>query len=292
MKENYTIDGDTFSLDRTDWGMFNRRDIVFIHGLGESRQCFKEAHEHLKEPCYGTVLVDCIGYGDSQKAHDDDYSIDRQIDRLNKLLEKMGIDDAIVVGHSLGGMLVTRWAHRQDATRLAGIVNVEGNLFPQDASFSRMAVEAWHELQHDEKRWSAWFKDVLMEIKVLNEQGHQPACRRYYEALKKARPEAFLANAIEILERTKLTSGSPLTRMAQDYLNVSLPKLYLWGTESISIETQLFLQEHKLENHAFDGAGHWPMIDQPESFYSKLLDWCVTVNGSRKAEINAELYTV
>ena len=130
-----------------------------------------------------------------------------------------------------------------------------------------------------------------MEVKVLQEQGHHPACRRYYEALKMARPEAFLANSIEIIERTELSSASILTSMAEEYLKVDLPKLYLWGTESISKETKEFLQSHALDHVAFQGAGHWPMIDQPVAFYGRLAEWC-SGKVSRQAVINSEIYTV
>ena len=55
------------------------------------------------------VAPDQIGFGKSSKA-DLHYSFHQLADNTKKLLEHLGIDQAVIVGHSMGGMLATRFA--------------------------------------------------------------------------------------------------------------------------------------------------------------------------------------
>jgi pimeloyl-ACP methyl ester carboxylesterase len=248
--------------------------LLFIHGLGESSLCFAEAIEHLPRNQYHLVMPDCIGYGRSSPARDQQYHFSRQLDRLQALAQAMHLQRIVIVGHSLGGMLGTLWLSEREHRHILGLINIEGNLHPEDASYSRLASAAYRDLACDTHRWLHWYRQVLLEERVLREHGHSLACRRYYASLQFTQPDAFLANSQEILERTAVSETHPEPAMARLYRNIMLPKIYLWGSESISKQTQQYLAHHELAHHAFQGAGHWPMIDQPAECYRVIDEWC------------------
>jgi pimeloyl-ACP methyl ester carboxylesterase len=157
------------------------------------------------------------------------------------------------------------------------LVNIEGNLTPADASFSRRAVEAFHSFAGDSTLWSAWFRSTFVPSLTAGGSGRpSPSLLRYYSSLLLSRPEAFLANSLEILQLTDVPPGETLSPIAARYAALTLPKLYCWGTNSLDPETQHLLDRCDLSNRSFPGAGHWPMIDAPGAFYARLKDWLIS----------------
>lgn len=258
------IDGEFHFLRHTPLSP-QRRTLLLIHGLGESSLSFQEAFQHLNASAWNIVAPDNIGYGRSSAARDGDYAFLRQIARLQRLLSRLSLDEVVLVGHSLGGMLGTLWMHRPDGERILGLINIEGNLTPSDATFSRLAAEAYETCDRNFKRWKLWFYGDFLNQQVLVD----PACaalRRYHASILFSRPEAFLQNAREILARTICEEGqeSEMTRL---YASANIPTRYCWGNQSLSQATRDFLGARNLAECGFMRSGHWPMIDEPEDFY-------------------------
>ena len=79
--------------------------ILFLHGWAATRNFWfavKELENHR------TILFDMRGHGDSDKAKD--YSQSRILSDIVELLEATGTTDLILVGHSLGGIIATKFA--------------------------------------------------------------------------------------------------------------------------------------------------------------------------------------
>jgi len=248
-----------------------RRSLFFIHGLGESGLCFTEAFERLGSIECNIVVLDNVGCGRSSAAVNGGYSFDEQIARLKKAASLLGLGELILVGHSLGGILATCWAAEDRSGTVTGLVNIEGNLTPADAPFSRLAVDMHEALGSDSGAWCKWFRTEFMEKMILHNNGSEwESYRRYYASLWYCRPEAFLANAREICLKNKAIDGEAGTEIGRLYASITLPKIYCWGSESLSEEARDFLNRNGLADRAFPNARHWPMIDRPEEFYGFL----------------------
>jgi pimeloyl-ACP methyl ester carboxylesterase len=254
-----------------------RPTLFFVHGLGDSGLAFSEAFYHLQSINYNLVAPDLVGYGKSSAALDGDYSLASQILRLERVASRLGVAQLILVGHSLGGLIATEWAASESPSQLQALVNIEGNLTPRDASLSRRAVEAFRSFAEDSTVWSAWFRSTFVPSLTASEDGRpSSSLLRYYASILLCRPEAFLANSVETLQLTEVSPGETLSPIAARYIAVTLPKLYCWGTNSLDPATQQLLARHALPNRSFPGAGHWPMIDAPEVFYTGLRDWLIS----------------
>jgi hypothetical protein len=83
--------------------------------------------------------------------------------------------------------------------------------------------------------------------------------------------ERFLP--IEMVKRSRSPEENGSTPVGNTYKSLAIPKIYLWGMESLSERTREFLAFEGLLNQGFSGAGHWPMIDASEDFYSALADF-------------------
>jgi pimeloyl-ACP methyl ester carboxylesterase len=243
--------------------------LLFVHDLGESGLCFKEAFESNELNKWGLLVPDMMGYGRSSSAGSGDYRMESQIRRLWRLLDFLRIDSFYVIGHSLGGDMGTFMASSDTRKRVKGLVNIEGDLTPHDIFFSKKAVSA-----AEEGNFTEWFEKEFKEELVLKVWGTRwPSCRRYYASLQFARPEAFLANAKEIFQKNQALPGRGECLTGFMYANLNIPKVFCWGSKSLAKGTLEFLKTASLQNREFDPAFHWPMIDQAQEFYGFLSDF-------------------
>jgi pimeloyl-ACP methyl ester carboxylesterase len=250
-----------------------RATLFFVHGLGESGLCFSEAFEAGRLPGFNLVAPDLLGYGRSSRASNEDYRFDSHVRRLWKVVDELGVQSLCVIGHSLGGDLATLMATSQEGNRIQGLVNVEGNLTPDDAFISRRVVAA-----EERGDFLRWFREDFMEGLVSKKWGKKwPSCRRYYASLELCRPEAFLANADEARARSLPLPGRRESSIGAVFAELEIQKVFCWGAESLSEKTRQFLQAAKIPDHRIDRAFHWPMIDQPDEFYAVVREFAERV---------------
>jgi pimeloyl-ACP methyl ester carboxylesterase len=99
--------------------------IVLVHGFGSSRmQNWKSTgwYGGLTEAGFAIVAMDCRGHGDSGKPHDPAlYGHDRMADDVTVVVEACGLNQALILGYSMGGFIGLRLlaAHPERVTRLA-----------------------------------------------------------------------------------------------------------------------------------------------------------------------------
>lgn len=107
MNERWTkLDG--FKVRYLEAGQENKRHILFIHGLGSSADRWMKIPYELSSN-FHTVAIDLLGFGESDKPSDIDYTIDRFRDFIISFLETVSMDDGktSLVGHSLGGYIAS-----------------------------------------------------------------------------------------------------------------------------------------------------------------------------------------
>jgi pimeloyl-ACP methyl ester carboxylesterase len=269
MKEFIFKEGSEFSCVRHNEISPGRITLLFIHGLGDCGLCFQEVFEDRRFDKCNIIIPDLIGYGKSSESADGDYGLKSQINRLWKILDDMGINDLIIIGHSMGGDIATLMCASDRKNIIKKFVNIEGNITQFDLFISREAVKA-----AEDANFIHWFNDEFMKSKVIDVWGQKyPSCRRYHSSLHNCRAEAFLANAREIFNKNTVLPGKYKSETGRIYCSLSIPKVFCYGTESTSSGTIDFLKENNLEYQAFDEAFHWLMIDKASEFYSFLYEF-------------------
>ncbi|HEY1099847.1 MAG TPA: alpha/beta hydrolase [Myxococcota bacterium] len=88
----------------------NGHTVVLLHGKNFSGAYWAETIALLAGQGFRVVAPDQIGFGKSSKPVDIQYSFQLLATTTKALLDHLGLERVVVVGHSMGGMLGTRFA--------------------------------------------------------------------------------------------------------------------------------------------------------------------------------------
>ncbi len=87
----------------------NGKTVVLLHGKNFFGNYWKNTIQFLTQKGFRVVVPDQIGFGKSSKPNIH-YSFHLLAANTRKLIDSLGIKQVVVVGHSMGGMLATRFA--------------------------------------------------------------------------------------------------------------------------------------------------------------------------------------
>ena len=219
------------------------RELVWIHGLGEQSASFDAICALL--PGYTHVLPDLPGYGRSAPI---DESLDATADRLVRFI---GDRAPLLAGHSMGGVLAQYVAER---TRVAGVIDIDGNLTRGDCTFSAQA------LAYTREDFVTHGFDVIRD-EVYKRGIADPALRGYYAGMRMTDAHVFHRHAVELVAISE--TETLVTRLAA----LPVPKLFIAGVPGgICERSRTLLSKCNVRWVGIEPAGHWPFIDQPDAF--------------------------
>ncbi len=104
-----------------DWG--TGQPIVFSHGWPLNADSWDEQLVHFASKGYRAIAHDRRGHGRSGQSWNGN-EMDTYADDLSTVIEKLGLKDAVLVGHSTGGGEVTRYLGRHGTKRVKKVVLV------------------------------------------------------------------------------------------------------------------------------------------------------------------------
>ncbi|MCR9266157.1 MAG: alpha/beta hydrolase, partial [Alphaproteobacteria bacterium] len=105
--------------------------VLLVHGWPELAHSWKHQIPALADAGYRVIAPDLRGFGGSDCPPDAaDYGIDELVGDLTGLLDALGHDQAIFVGHDWGGIIVWH-AAMLAAERVAGVIGVNTPHLPR-----------------------------------------------------------------------------------------------------------------------------------------------------------------
>lgn len=99
--------------------------VLLLHGLGGSTFSWRENITALAAAGYRVIAFDRPGFGLSDKPLELDYAHPAQADFAIDLMDVLGVERAVLIGHSAGGNVIAHMAVRHP-TRVSGLVIVDG----------------------------------------------------------------------------------------------------------------------------------------------------------------------
>lgn len=87
----------------------NSKTVILFHGKNFNGYYWKDVIEMLNSKGFRVIVPDQIGWGKSERPNIH-YSFHQLAENNKKLLESLNISKVYVIGHSMGGMLATRFS--------------------------------------------------------------------------------------------------------------------------------------------------------------------------------------
>lgn len=249
--------------------------ILMIHGWFSHKLVWRLTIPALEKNYY-CVAVDVLGLGESDKPPEADYSIPAQARRLVAVMDKLGLEQFIVMGHSMGGQIAQEIASHAAPKRVIKLVDVAGVTSGQLHRYPRYFTLPRTRLAR---------KLPILYYPVRFMIHHSPAFARWefgtwfydmrqipheFWAIDRKfamQQEAYVSNYLtgRGIVRHDLTSQLP---------NITAPTLIVFGKRDavVPISEGYLAAQHipKTEHVLLDDCGHFPMFEQPESFVETL----------------------
>ena len=99
-----------YYMDIKPSGKANNKTVVLLHGKNFNSAYWKTTIHALTNEGYRVIAPDQIGFGKSSKPANYQYSFQQLAQNTKQVLDKLQIKKIYLLGHSMGGMLATRFA--------------------------------------------------------------------------------------------------------------------------------------------------------------------------------------
>ncbi|MDP4013614.1 MAG: alpha/beta fold hydrolase [Candidatus Nanopelagicales bacterium] len=246
----------------------NGPTVLLIHGLGSSGDEWDLVIPHLRAAGHGVVAIDLPGHGNSARGRED-YSLGATASIVRDLMDHLGIDRAILAGHSLGGGIALQFTY-QFRERICGLVLVSsGGLGGEATGWLRAATLPGSGLVLAAIGSRATVRSGDWLGRRLRRRGIAPRVLDPDSLAKLAsfghRPTrmAFLATLRSVVDR----SGQSVSALGKLTVVGDLPVLLVWGADDPTIPMSHAQNAIARLPHAklvvFDSVRHEPHRDRP-----------------------------
>lgn len=134
----------------------NGQAIMLLHGKNFNGAYWRETAKRLQQEGYRVIIPDQIGFGKSSKPEHMQYTFQLLARNTKAILDTLNINKLIVLGHSMGGMLATRFALMYPETVTKLILENPIGLEDWKVYVPYQSVEEWY---------AAELKQTYTEIK-------------------------------------------------------------------------------------------------------------------------------
>jgi pimeloyl-ACP methyl ester carboxylesterase len=263
--------------------------IVLVHGITSTSATWERVMPYLATR-FTVIAPDLIGHGQSAKPRGD-YSLGAHASGVRDLMVTLGHESATFVGHSLGGGVAMQLSY-QFPERCERLVLVDSGGLGRDLSLLLRAATL---------PLSEVVLPVLANARVLDAGRSvgrllgRLGIRAGTDLAELARGHASLEDpeARAAFVHTLRTIVDPLGQRvdASDrlYLAENIPFMLVWGENDSIIPVEHALAAHELVPSSrlelFEGAGHFPHLDEPQRFLDVLLDF---IDSTDPADVDPE----
>ena len=257
--------------------------VVFIHGILGSQRNWTQLVD-LIDDTQRVVVPDLFGHGQSDKPMGD-YSLSSHAATLRDLLDRLGIDTVTLVGHSLGGGIAMQFFYLFPERVERLVLVASGGLGREVSPLLRSATLPGAE-QVLGVVASDWMTSKLESLGGLAAKvGWKPgadvrATWRGFRSLgDRESRKAFLATT-----RAVIDLGGQTVSAHGHLMDVEPPPtLVVWGSKDRMIPAWHALKAREsvpgISVELFEGAGHFPHLDDPERFTRLLREFVATTGG-------------
>jgi pimeloyl-ACP methyl ester carboxylesterase len=228
--------------------------LVFLHGFGSTKEDYADVACQRAFTGRPFLAYDAPGCGQTCCADLAGISIPFLVKTARAVLDHAGIRRFHLVGHSMGGLTALLLAH-QEPDRVLSLVDIEGNLAPEDCFLSRQIRT--HPADNDDD-----FFDGFAE---RARRSPSPSSALFAASLRhKVRPGAVRG----IFE--SMVDLSDHGDLMPKFLALPCPRMFMYGEENSAVSYLADLAAGGVELAEIPHSGHWPMYANPVAMWERI----------------------
>lgn len=277
--------GSTSKTLASPWGTLHYHEagpadghpLVLLHGSGPGVSGWANFGGNL--PTYAsrfhTLVVDLPGFGASDllEAGADAFTSTAYEDAVLIVMDALGIQQASIIGNSMGGGVASRLAARHPA-RISRLICIGGVGIPLLSAAPPEGIKLLVDFVEEpsKERLVTWMRSMVYDHKTLTPELVE---MRWEQC---ANPVA-IESARRMYSKKAIGSVSSAGRLRWlDHLPaIQAPTLLLWGRDDRVTPLDMALAPMRLipkcELHVFYDCGHWAMIERKDEFESATMSF-------------------
>ena len=262
---SHFVEIDGIRIHYQEAGQASAPPVILIHGFASSTLVWSNVFLHLANAGFRVIALDLPGYGYSGKPRYGEYTISAQARAITRLLDRLGIGTASIVGSSYGGAVAAVCAldYPERVNRLILVGAVINN---EPLNFTLMKVFG-----------SPVIGDVISPLLLSSRRLLKRRMKRVYDkhacVLDERRVDArhlplrTVGTQRAIVRTVRRWDAS---RIERDASLIDHPTLLVWGENDVDVP----LKNGKWLNHQITGSrliifkdcGHLPHEECPRGF--------------------------
>jgi pimeloyl-ACP methyl ester carboxylesterase len=228
--------------------------LVFLHGFGSTKEDYADVAWHPDLGDRPALAYDAPGCGATTCSDLSAISIPFLVRVAEAMLAHVGYRRYHLIGHSMGGLTALLLAH-QHPEQVAGFVDIEGNVAPEDCFLSRQIVSHPHD---DPDKFLSDFIDRLTSSS-------------YYSAHLYAvgLPHKVHAGAVEPIF-TSMVDISDNQPLMEWFLSLPAPRMLMYGDQNNTLSYLPTLRAHNIQLAEIGECGHFPMYANAPQMWRRI----------------------
>ncbi|MEO1128704.1 MAG: alpha/beta hydrolase [Planctomycetota bacterium] len=241
----------------TDAGPRDATALIFIHGWASDRTVWHNQLDALAAE-YRVITIDLPGHGQSDAPEDVEYSMKLLATGVRTVMDDAAVDQAILIGHS-NGVPVIRTFQLLFPWRVEGLVGVDGAFVRVFAA--SMAAPIMSQLQSD--TYVQFIESMMPQMFPYTPEEDQASIT----ATAISTPQHVLIGTFEAALADDAFPDDPIEKPVLAVVAHEAPfwtDAYFEQVVAIAPMTQIIRMQR---------AGHFLMLDRPETFNEVLIEW-------------------
>jgi abhydrolase domain-containing protein 6 len=271
LKQNITLNGHRLSYSTT--GNPDAPPLMLLHGWMSYRGVWRQTVDALQTSHY-CVAVDLLGFGESDKPSEADYSLPVQGNRVLQLADALGWNQFALMGHSMGGQIALCIASTLSPHRIQRLISVAGVVSARLSPYVENVTYKWISLSRrfpqmfallrwlSRYRWvacspSSGFRTWFYRMEAIPFEDWALDREMAFQ------PQGHLAayQAGQAIHALNLTS---------QLHQITAPTLAIFGQQDavVPLSDGRLVQQHVPNSRLvlIDDCGHYPMYEKPVQY--------------------------
>jgi pimeloyl-ACP methyl ester carboxylesterase len=242
--------------------------LVLLHGFGANKDNWTRI-SRLLTPHFRVIVPDLIGFGQSDRAPDNDYTVPAQVARVRRFVRALGVARLHLGGSSMGGYIAGTYAARYpDEVQSLLLIAPGGVVAAEPSEMSRRLAEGEPAplLITDMAGYERMLDFIFYERPFIPGPVKKVLAR---EAITRRPHHQAIWN--------QLVGARNFQPLEDRVRGLAVPTLIVWGIQDrvlhVSGADILTAAMPNARAAVLEGVGHLPMIEKPEATARAYLDF-------------------